>query len=450
MMNADYTIDTEAYPELDSENATEETTPDDHPVVANPNDWNVGTLHNKYLRGIIDLQPTYQRGYVWALRPELPSRLIESLLLDIPVPPIYMAKMAEGKLEVIDGQQRLTTLVNFLEGHFPLQKLVRMSSLNGLRFAELKEEHQNKIMDCTIRTVVVDTGSNTNLRYEVFERLNRGSVALNEQELRNCVYRGPFNDLLTRLEASSEWRNVRGTREPEPRFVEREMILRFFAFANRLDHYRGNLKAFLNDFMASHAPRVPTAISEQSSLFQNTMRNVYSVFGKQCGRLYSTGTEDNPTVDGNWDSKFSISALDIQASSLIAQAAAKVDASADQIREAYAFYLLANPHVRLAISRQPAGKDATFTRWYGFRAIVQEILSNTQLEPRFFSYEFRVSLWNTSTVCKLCHNPIHTFEDCTVDHKKPYSKGGKTIPSNGQLAHRFCNARKCANADLTH
>lgn len=128
--------------------------------------------------------------------------------------------MPNKHFEVIDGQQRLTTLIRFVRNDFALQKLQRLASLNGKRFHELSEEHQSTVLDATIRTIVIDAGQNHNLRYEVFERLNRGSIALNEQELRNCIYRGPFCDLLTALEQDASWRKVKGSAKPEPRFLE--------------------------------------------------------------------------------------------------------------------------------------------------------------------------------------------------------------------------------------
>jgi len=166
--------------------------PDDRPVTSQSSDWTISALRDKLDRGQLDLQPKFQREYVWSTRPELPSRLIESLLLEIPIPPIYFGKVSEGRLEVIDGQQRLTTLVEFVSNKFPLRKLHRMASLNHKFFKDLTKNQQEKILDTPIRSIVIDAGANTDLRYEVFERLNRGSMTLNEQELRNCVYRGPF------------------------------------------------------------------------------------------------------------------------------------------------------------------------------------------------------------------------------------------------------------------
>ncbi len=436
------------YPELEPEaEGIDGEGADDRPVSSQPYDWTISTLRDKYDKGQVDLQPQYQREYVWDLKPELPSRLVESLLLEIPIPPIYFGKVPGGKLEVIDGQQRLTTLIRFVGNDFPLQRLQRMSSLNGKKFRELGDEYQAKVMDAPIRSIVIDAGKNQNLRFEVFERLNRGAMGLNEQELRNCVYRGPFCDLLAEMEKDPYWRKIKGGDKPEPRFVEREMILRFFSFANRLDQYNGKLKPFLNEYMGLYAPKSEQDIKNQAAMFRQTMKNVYAVFGPNSGRLYTTGTEDKPAVEGRWEPKFTISALDIQASALINQSPAKVQLAAEQIREAYLFYLLTNPPVRLAISRQPAGKAATKVRWTGFRDQVKEILDGTSVEPRFFAYEYRRVLYDDSSTCKLCQNEIHTFEDSTVDHIHPYSKGGKTTPENAQLAHRSCNARKCANVD---
>jgi len=267
-------------------------------------------------------------------------------------------------------------------------------------------------------------------------------MGLNEQELRNCVYRGPFCDLLAELERDTTWRRLKGSDQPEPRFVEREMILRFFAFANRLGDYRGKLKSFLNDYMGKYAPKGEADIRAQANMFRQTMQNVWTVFGENSARLYSTGTEDRPTTEGRWEPKFSISALDIQASAFAGQNPGKVQLAAEQIREMYVFYLLTQPQVRQAISRQPAGTAATKLRWTGFKAQVQNILDGTEIEPRFFTFEFRRQLFQVDPTCKLCGNQIHTFEDSTVDHRHPYSRGGRTIPENAQLAHRSCNARK--------
>jgi hypothetical protein len=150
---------------------------DVRPVTSQPADWTISALRQKMDKKQLDLRPKYQREYVWRLKPELPSRLIESVLLDIPIPPIYFGKMLDGKLEVIDGQQPLTTLIDFVSNRFPLQKLRGLGTLNEKYYRDLSEENQAKIDDAPIHCVVINTGERAELRYEIFERLNRGSIA---------------------------------------------------------------------------------------------------------------------------------------------------------------------------------------------------------------------------------------------------------------------------------
>ena len=299
---------------------------DDRPVVSQISDWTISVLREKWDTGSLLLQPKFQREYVWKLRPELPSRLIESLLLEIPIPPIYFGKDADGRLEMIDGQQRLTTLIDFVSNEFSLTKLNRMATLNQKYFRDLSKPMQRKIMDTPIRSITIDVAINSDLRYEVFERLNRGSMALNEQELRNCVYRGSFNELLADLERDPSWRKVKGGGNPEPRFKEREIILRIFAFADRLQYYTGNLKRFLNEYMGQYAPNKPEALAAHADSFKLAMQNIYTVFGNNSARLYEVSPHTNK---GGWDAKFAVTALDIQAAALWNQPTMKVQRAAN-------------------------------------------------------------------------------------------------------------------------
>lgn len=413
---------------------------DDRPVTSQILDWTIGALREKLDRGQLDLQPKFQREYVWDSRPELPSRLIESLFLEIPVPPIYFGRVAAGRLEIIDGQQRLTTLINYVTNNFPLQKLNRMSSLNGKYFRDLTLEQQEKILDAPIRSIVIDSAGNTELRYEVFERLNRGSMSLNEQELRNCVYRGPFNDLLCDLEMDDCWRKIQGKPKPEVRFKEREMILRVFAFSDRLQQYKGNLKRFLNEYMAQYAPLKEQELRRRATFFKQTIQNIYAVFGENSARLYAVDKNN----EGCWEKNFSVAALDIQFSALRNRNTLQVQRVAEQIRELFLLEMLTNLELKDAISKRTSSTAQTMKRWGKFRELVDLVVSRDVVEPRFFSFEFRRRLFDRSPICELCHNKIHSFDDCTVDHITPYSQGGRTVDDNGQLTHRACNASKNA------
>jgi hypothetical protein len=205
------------------------------------------------------------------------------------------------------------------------------------------------------------------------------------------------------------------------------MILRFLALANRVQFYNGGLKRFLNDYMAKYAPRDPVAIEEQAELFRKTMQNVYTVFGPNSGRLYGIPAGSR---DGRWDKKFSIAALEIQASALLGRDPARVQKVADQMQE--------------AISQATGGSVPTKLRWSAFGKVIQPLLDDVIIEPRFFSFHMRKQLFDASPICAICKNSIHSIEDSTVDHITPYSKGGKTVRENAQISHRSCNAIKNA------
>jgi hypothetical protein len=174
---------------------------------------------------------------------------------------------------------------------------------------------------------------------------------------------------------------------------------------------------------------------------RQTVQSMYAVFGTNSARLYNV---DLKTNRGTWDTKFSVAAFDIQAGALVGKSPAKVQAVAEQIREQYLSCVLSDAVLQSAISKQTGGTVQTKYRWTAFKTVVEPIIDGTVLEPRFFDITFRRKLFDQAAICKICGNQIHVFDDSTVDHIHPYSKRGKTLPENGQLAHRSCNARKNA------
>jgi Protein of unknown function DUF262 len=182
--------------------------PEDNRIHTSSGDLEIESLHNKQKRGRLILQPDFQRQYVWDAAKA--SKLIESAILNIPLPIIYLSEEKDGKEYVIDGQQRLTSFFSFLDGAFPDGRPFKMSGLNvcnelnGRKFGELSDELQDKVRYYKIRAITFQKDSSENLKFEIFERLNTGSVQLNDQELRNCLYRGNFNVALkeTRTECA--------------------------------------------------------------------------------------------------------------------------------------------------------------------------------------------------------------------------------------------------------
>jgi 5-methylcytosine-specific restriction endonuclease McrA len=195
--------------------------------------------------------------------------------------------------------------------------------------------------------------------------------------------------------------------------------------------------------MGQYAPRGLQELKAHTALLKQTMQNIYADFGDKSARLYEVNARSNK---GAWDTKFSVMALDIQASALMGRSTIKVQQAAEQIRELFLFTLLTDTEMQDAISKRTGSTVQTKLRWTKFRASVDPIIDGSMVEPRFFDFVVRKDLYEKSSVCQICKNQIHTLDDSTVDHIVPYSKGGKTSPNNAQLAHRSCNASK--NAQL--
>ncbi len=143
------------------------------------------------------VNPEFQRQNVWS--PKQKSRRIESLLLNIPVPVSFLAEERDGTHVVVDGQQRLRAVEEFASGQYRLRDLGILPQLNGLRWADLTTQQTRHIYTRTIRCIVISDESNPNIRFEVFERLNTGGTPLNDQEIRNCIHRGPLNANINEL-----------------------------------------------------------------------------------------------------------------------------------------------------------------------------------------------------------------------------------------------------------
>lgn len=196
--------------------------------------------------GVLDLQPEFQRSFVWTL--PLQVSLIESVLARIPLPVIYLSEEDEEKTLVIDGQQRLTTLHRFAKGDFALKNLHMLPELEGKRFGDLDGKLRRRFEDTPITTFVIQPGSDAKVKFEIFERLNRGAIVLNAQEIRNSLLRGPGLLLAQELGGyGGLFRKLARESRSFPRMREDELALRCLAFLDSgPDEYSGDMKDFLN------------------------------------------------------------------------------------------------------------------------------------------------------------------------------------------------------------
>jgi hypothetical protein len=256
----------------------------EYELISTPNDFNVSTIFNFITRGSVKI-PVFQRNYVWDIRRA--SKLIESIILGLPVPQVFLYEEGKNSFLVIDGQQRLLTLYFFMKGRFPKKngraefrrifagtpaevdefleddeyfqpfKLSfakfpdgRKNKFSGLTYESLGE-HKDAFELRPLRNIIVKQvrpADDDSSIFEMFNRLNTGGSNLQAQEIRTSLYHSPFMDALFSMNEHSQWRHLTGSGSADPRMKDIEVILRAFALAQSVDVYSGSMNGFLNRF----------------------------------------------------------------------------------------------------------------------------------------------------------------------------------------------------------
>lgn len=271
-----------AAPEVVETELDEGFPPAERKVVTQSYDLSVQTLSEQWETGHL-LLPDIQRQYVWD-NPRA-SRLVESLLLNIPIPVLYFAETEDAKWEIFDGHQRVRSVTRFLDNEFRLSSLTVLAEHNGRRYHQLPDREQRFLRTRMMRAVVISIDSHPNMKFEIFERLNTGAIVLNAQELRNSLYRGTFNSCLRELVKDDEFRACIGTASPRKRMVDEEFLLRFFALRAGLMDYRPPLKKFLNEYMRGVQSADDETLDELSAVFRSTVKRIRSVWGSNAFKV---------------------------------------------------------------------------------------------------------------------------------------------------------------------
>lgn len=270
-----------------------EDLPPEREFFATPYDPPVKTLVHEIGAGELVVQPSFQRYSVWDTVRK--SKFVESMLLNIPIPTLFFAEDEDRKV-VVDGQQRLTALHEFLNNRYRLKGLEVLNALNGKRFEDLSERQQRILSNRTLRCLLISDRSDSEIRFQVFERLNQGGVPLNAQEVRHCVYRGSFNDLLHDLVREPVWLELLRQGAPHPRMNDAELVLRFFAIRASLPNYSPPLKTLLNDYMRAHRHANEDAIDEFRAVFSSAIVPVHLAFNESPFRRVFKDVDDGHLV----------------------------------------------------------------------------------------------------------------------------------------------------------
>ena len=256
----------------------------------------------------INLNPEYQRNYIWDNKKA--SMLIESIILNVPIPVVYVSQEEDDSWTVIDGLQRLNSLKRFFDRDFKLSGLEILSDLNKSDAKTLNPKALRILKNGLLRIIVISHDSNEEIKYDVFMRLNRGSVKLNEQELRNCLYRGKFNEMLKELSENDQFLSLLKLTEPHIRMMDCELILRYIALSRTWDineefilNYTGRMKNFLNEYMLENQNPSEGEIEDYKDDFNDTVNKVFIVFGEKAFRRINE--------DGDYETTLNRSIMDV-------------------------------------------------------------------------------------------------------------------------------------------
>ena len=256
------------------EDEKEEVVPFKYSISSYGADYTVDSLVKRMGDGSI-YNPPFQRGFVWTLGDA--SRFVESLLLGLPVPGIFLAKEQESRrLLVVDGQQRLRTLQMFYDGIFVNRKEFALKGVQkqfaGLTYRNLPPSDRRQLDDSIIHATIIkqdEPSEDDSSIYYIFQRLNTTGVELKPQEIRACIYHGEFSDLLAELNKNEAWRKLFGPVHKNMR--DQELILRFLALYFDGEHYEKPMNSFLNEYMGSNRHLRKQSAAELKQAFVPTV-----------------------------------------------------------------------------------------------------------------------------------------------------------------------------------
>ncbi|MET9051497.1 DUF262 domain-containing protein [Streptomyces bacillaris] len=251
-------------------------------------DFNVQTLVSLVEDGNLDLFPDFERRDRWDIRRK--SSLIESFLLNIPVPPVFLNEDDYGRYSIIDGKQRITALVQFLNNEYPLSRLGILKQAEGKKFSDLDPSMQRALsIRGSIRAIILNRLSDPSMKYEVFSRLNTGGVPLNAQELRNAVHPGPFNRLTVDLSEDPNFQDLIGGGPGTAIWREMrdvELVLRYFTLVDNPMAYRGSMMHALSTTLEKKNALPAVEIEKCGADFLSALAKCRVAFGETAFRRW--------------------------------------------------------------------------------------------------------------------------------------------------------------------
>lgn len=280
--------------------------------------FSIFELKRRYDKGLICLDPDFQRNEVWSTRQK--SELIESVVMGIPLPLIYLAETMEGKLVIVDGRQRLTTFFKYLDNAFAINGLKIMTELNTCKFRDLendvkKSKYATEIEDFQLVIQIIKYPTPDRVRFDIFDRVNRGGTPLNNQEMRNALYQGAATRLLNELAASEAFKEATGHSVSPLHMKDKYIILRALSFYlwkkdilkkknGETVVYRSDIEEFLGYSMEYLNWVDDTSREELKDLFLKVMKRCYDKLGEDAFRIPTDSGRRRPVSMTLFESLF--------------------------------------------------------------------------------------------------------------------------------------------------
>ena len=316
----------------------------------------------------IDLAPDFQRMRgIWDNQRK--SRLIESLLLRIPIPVFYVAANEEEQWSVVDGLQRMSTIHEYVTGAFALQRLEYRKELNGQRHDLLPRPMRRRIGETQLVVNVIEPGTPPEVMFNIFSRINTGGMKLNGQEMRNALHPGPVREYLAQLAASEEFATATDRSIKPHRMVDRECVLRFLAFhvAPWEEYAGGSLDGHLAEVMKKINAMTPVQRDALADDFRKAMRAARRIFGRQAFRKLRTGRV-------NRISKPLFEAWGVQLARCSSDQIDRLVEQREEVLNRFATLLNQDPEFDKAISLSTSMPQRIRKRFAAIRDLVQELL----------------------------------------------------------------------------
>ena len=322
-------------------------------------------------KGRYVMDPDFQRDFIWP--EDKQSKLIESVVMRIPLPVFYLAEDDEGRVVVVDGLQRLSTFNRFLKDKLKL-RLPDRSDLNGKLFSELPAKYQNRVEDCNLIFYVIDSKVPERARLDIFERVN-GGVPLTRQQMRNSLFMGKATRFLKEEAQTEVFLQATGESLRTSSMRDREFVNRFCAFQilTAAEYRRDDMDEFLAESLRNMNKQSDADLSRLATTFRRGIENNFLLFGRHAFRKHTRGQERRGVLNASlWD---------VMSTGLSRYSREQVDGSADALREAF-HDLLEDEEFNIAITYGPNDPRKVRHRFEAAHGMMQKDLGTPRKRRR--------------------------------------------------------------------